>query len=578
MRIDQKHILTTASLTLVKDLKQGKERGNLLLLKNIPHQTYLTVDKSQWRVLQQFKEPTLVAEVVPNLILNRNCPPLRSFYELILKAIKARILLDGEETKGGVKAVDWKWKMGGDFARFLGIGLLLFGIFSPLITGNNIELPQQPWEVLVGFGLISLSLSFGYVLAASVIRGLDCEVYRPRIQWKSPVPHFCVDIEDSHMGGKACELGVALMRMAPMFFIFGLCSIYNPSLDYVMLLGLFLVTQPFFESPALGFFSALFREVRLSTSHDFLFVQNRLLWAVINSKVKFVEKKYLFIYALYTIAWLGVVCALNLHTFQINGPLLLSTFYHSGQLKIVSLVLLSIVCTLILASAFLGFWILLKNIYRYFQSLIVKHKQPFKDFDVQNISRQTIIDELSTSTLFEDCRPETLVKIADSVTVFEVQKRTFIIQEGAADDTFYHILSGKVEVVKELPSGRYDKIAVLENGDSFGEIALLKQVPRTRSVRVVKKSVLLSLSREKFETIILPSLGAEKIQEVLQKRAFLTRIPLCRNWHPQALQRFASLSSLNTYSNNDLIVNAGHSNQFFHIVFEGGNSGQIENR
>lgn len=231
-----------------------------------------------------------------------------------------------------------------------------------------------------------------------------------------------------------------------------------------------------------------------------------------------------------------------------------------------------------MASAFLGFWILLKNIYRYFQSLIVKHKQPFKDFDVQNISRQTIIDELSTSTLFEDCRPETLVKIADSVTVFEVQKRTFIIQEGAADDTFYHIFSGKVEVVKELPSGRYDKIAVLENGDSFGEIALLKQVPRTRSVRVVKKSVLLSLSREKFETIILPSLGAEKIQEVLQKRAFLTRIPLCRNWHPQALQRFASLSSLNTYSNNDLIVNAGHSNQFFHIVFEGGNSGQIENR
>ncbi len=569
MRIDQKRILTTALLSLAKNIKQGKKRGSLLILKNIPNQTYLTVDKAQWRALQHFKNPTPVSDVIPSLILNRNCPPLRSFYELILKAVKAQILVEAETTPVGVKAVDWSWQIRGEFSRFLGAGFILFGLICLVNTGSSMELPRHSWEILIGLGLISLSLSLGYVLSASVMRGLDCEVYRPHMYWKTPVPHFRVDIEDAHMGGKECELGVTLMRMAPIFLISGLCNLYYPALSYIMLLGLFFVTQPFFESPALGFWSALFREVRLSTSHDFLFVQNRLLWAVINSKVKFVEKKYLLIYALYTIAWLGLIFSLNLYIFGINGTALLVEFYHAGKLKIVSLILLGIVGGLVLISAFLGLWILLKNTYRLLQSFTVKSRQRFKKVQVEDFSRQAIIDELAKSDLFEDCKPQTLVKIADAVDVMETPGRTFIINEGDDSDTFYHLLAGKVEVVKELPSGRYERIAVLERGDSFGEIALLKNILRTRSVRTLKKSILLSLSRENFEQLILPSLGAEKIQEILQKRAFLTRIPLCRNWHPQALQKFAALSSLNTYEKNDVVVNVGHSNQFFHIVFEG---------
>ncbi len=249
---------------------------------------------------------------------------------------------------------------------------------------------------------------------------------------------------------------------------------------------------------------------------------------------------------------------------------MLVEFYHAGKLKIVSLVLLGIVGGLVLISGFLGLWILLKNIYRLLQSITVKSRQRFKSVEVEDFSRQTIIDELAKSSLFEECQPQTLVKIADAVDVMETPGRNFIINEGDEDDdTFYHLLAGKVEVIKELPSGRYDRIAVLERGDSFGEIALLKNVPRTRSVRALKKSILLSLTRENFEQLVLPSLGAEKIQEILQKRAFLSRIPLCRNWHPQALQKFASLSSLNIYDKNDIIVKTGHSNQFFHIVFEG---------
>ncbi len=541
----------------------------MLILKNIPNQTYLTIDKNQWRILQHFKKPTTVAEIVPGLILNRNCPPLRSLYELILKALKARILVDGEEPEGHVKAVNWSWKISGKFSRILGIGFILFGIATPWLTPAAIELPGYPWEVLIGIGLISAGLSIGYVLAASVMRGMGCEVYRPQIHWKTLIPHFRVDIEDSHMGGKECEFVVALSRMAPLFLLSGLCNIYYPALDYAMLLGLFYVTQPFFDSPALGLCSALFREVRLSTTHDFLFVQNRLLWAVINAKVKFVEKKYLFLYAIFTILWLAIIFACNLHIFNINGAALLAEFYHSGKLKILSLSLLGIVGGLVLASAFLGLWIVLKNIYRFIQSVRVKRKQPFQGIDVQNFSRQLIIDELSKSSLFENCGPETLVKIADAVKVKEVERKTFIIEEGATDDTFYHLLSGKVEVIKELPSGRFDRIAVLENGDSFGEIALLQNIPRTRSVRALGKSILLSLSRKDFERILLRSLGAEKIQEILQKRAFLSRIPLCRNWHPQALQRFASLSLMNNYSSDEVVVHAGQSNQFFHIVCEG---------
>jgi len=67
-----------------------------------------------------------------------------------------------------------------------------------------------------------------------------------------------------------------------------------------------------------------------------------------------------------------------------------------------------------------------------------------------------------------------------------------IVHEGDPGDKFYLIVRGKVEVFRE------SSLAVLDDGDYFGEIALLESTPRTASVKTLAPSVFLVLHRGHF--------------------------------------------------------------------------------
>jgi CRP-like cAMP-binding protein len=70
---------------------------------------------------------------------------------------------------------------------------------------------------------------------------------------------------------------------------------------------------------------------------------------------------------------------------------------------------------------------------------------------------------------------------------------TVVLTEGEAGDLFYVLESGAVDIVR-------DGVVVnrLTAGDCFGEIALLRDVPRTASVVASEDCVLQTLRREDF--------------------------------------------------------------------------------
>ncbi|HEY6747936.1 MAG TPA: MFS transporter [Mycobacteriales bacterium] len=72
-----------------------------------------------------------------------------------------------------------------------------------------------------------------------------------------------------------------------------------------------------------------------------------------------------------------------------------------------------------------------------------------------------------------------------------------VFAQGDVGDYFYVIESGEAEVIGE---GRV--IATLEPGQAFGEIALLRQVPRTATVRAATELRLQALARDQFLPIV----------------------------------------------------------------------------
>jgi CRP/FNR family transcriptional regulator, cyclic AMP receptor protein len=80
-------------------------------------------------------------------------------------------------------------------------------------------------------------------------------------------------------------------------------------------------------------------------------------------------------------------------------------------------------------------------------------------------------------------------------------KGEVIFDEGEEGQTVYVIISGRVLICRQ-GEPETGKITELEPGVVFGELALLDDAPRAAQARAVDDSVLASLSRGDFESLL----------------------------------------------------------------------------
>jgi ATP-binding cassette subfamily B protein len=140
---------------------------------------------------------------------------------------------------------------------------------------------------------------------------------------------------------------------------------------------------------------------------------------------------------------------------------------------------------------------------------VVPHEAGLAYVEPERLSSVPIIGDLSI-----DIRRE----IAPLFTSETVPEGRTIIHQGDAGDRFYLIARGKVEIFREGPAG-HDSLAVLSDGDYFGEIALLENTPRTASARSLATSVCLVLHRGPFLELMdrFPDMR-QQIRQVAENR------------------------------------------------------------
>tara|TARA_R110002072_G_scaffold113986_4_gene243899 strand:- start:17235 stop:17702 length:468 start_codon:yes stop_codon:yes gene_type:complete len=84
---------------------------------------------------------------------------------------------------------------------------------------------------------------------------------------------------------------------------------------------------------------------------------------------------------------------------------------------------------------------------------------------------------------------------------FLASKGQTLISEGAVDDSFYVILTGKVAIIKkDAPR----PIAALHPGDCFGEISFLTKHRRTTSVKSLADCILFEIDRPTLQHMDAP--------------------------------------------------------------------------
>ena len=79
-----------------------------------------------------------------------------------------------------------------------------------------------------------------------------------------------------------------------------------------------------------------------------------------------------------------------------------------------------------------------------------------------------------------------------------------ICHQGDVGDHFYIIQAGEVEILRS-ENGAETRVAIRSAGDSFGELALLKKIPRTATVRCLTSVEVILVSSQDFSTLVAGS-------------------------------------------------------------------------
>ncbi len=95
----------------------------------------------------------------------------------------------------------------------------------------------------------------------------------------------------------------------------------------------------------------------------------------------------------------------------------------------------------------------------------------------------------------------TTAKKGEPASLAEFDKGEVIFAEGDPGDEMFIIQTGRVEVIKQI-GGDESRLAVLEKGDFFGEMAILEGLPRIATIRAIDKTSVLSVSSSTFDQML----------------------------------------------------------------------------
>ncbi len=105
------------------------------------------------------------------------------------------------------------------------------------------------------------------------------------------------------------------------------------------------------------------------------------------------------------------------------------------------------------------------------------------------------IEELARVPLFDGMTPQELQPIAVTARMQEYPTGVPLVWQGSPGAGFFVITAGKVRVVQQRQDGDIHELAVLGPGDTFGEMALLDDQPRSGT----------ALTLEPTTALVLPS-------------------------------------------------------------------------
>lgn len=129
-----------------------------------------------------------------------------------------------------------------------------------------------------------------------------------------------------------------------------------------------------------------------------------------------------------------------------------------------------------------------------------------------------------STPLFDGFSPEELVAVMRGLELVSFEAGDVIVAEGAAGDSMFILTTGRVKAYVKTPKGKSMKVQEFEEGDFFGEIAVLTGKPRTATLTAAVDCECLELSRANLDEITKTHPGVREVLKKFQKERALSTV------------------------------------------------------
>lgn len=147
------------------------------------------------------------------------------------------------------------------------------------------------------------------------------------------------------------------------------------------------------------------------------------------------------------------------------------------------------------------------------------------------------VDRLRTIAPLQTLADEDLEHIETVCQEESYQDGEVIIAEGALSDKFFILLEGTVQIWKKFQQPEQELLTVYSQGQMFGELALIEDMPRSATVAAKGPVCLLAVRRDDFKHLLTQSQAfaltiMRSISTTIRERteSFIERLK-SRNWY-----------------------------------------------
>lgn len=178
-----------------------------------------------------------------------------------------------------------------------------------------------------------------------------------------------------------------------------------------------------------------------------------------------------------------------------------------------------------------------------------------------------IMGAVSRNVIFSRLNEMQLTMLQEAMMEHTIHPGQNVITQGEKGNHFFIVDSGELDafVQGEDPDSHPVRVRGFRAGESFGELALMYNCPRTATIQAATPVVLWSLDRVSFRTIVLEA----NTKKAASYESFLEKVPLLAPLDKDQRNRMVDALEEVTYAQDDAIITEGEEGTHFYVIARG---------